>query len=70
MSAIVNRPVRTAAQSTVAFAVVEFTDSFNIISMDERQYGAAVVILTIVFSWVQVLVENKLNIGFLRTSDE
>lgn len=69
MSAVVNRPVRTAAQSTVAFAVVEFTDSFDIIGMDERQYGAAVVILTIVFSWAQVLIENWFNIGVLREDE-
>lgn len=62
----VARPVRTAVQGSAAFAVTEFLDSFGIVSMDERQYGAMAVILTIVFSWAQALGENFLGKGLLR----
>lgn len=69
MSAVVNRPVRTAAQGSVAFALVEFVDAF-FYDMSERQYGALVAMLVIVFSWLQVLLENQFNVGVLRDDNE
>jgi hypothetical protein len=66
VSQSVARPVRTTVQGGAAFAVTEFIDAFGIVQMDERQYGACAVILTIVFSWAQTLIENGLGKGFLR----
>lgn len=67
--ASVGRPVRTAVQGTVAYALVEFVDAFAF-DMSERQYGAAVVLLTLVLSWVQVLVEDFTGKALLRDADE
>lgn len=65
-SQAVARPVRTAVQGGLGFAVTEFIDAFGIYDMDERQYGACAVILTVVFSGAQTLVENLWGKGFLR----
>lgn len=60
----VARPARTAGQGTLSLALVEFLDAF-IYSMNEQQYGAAVVLLTIIFSWLMAFVENKLGLQVL-----
>lgn len=62
----VSRPTRTAVQGGIAFAITELLDSFNILPMDERQYAALLLLLTIVLGAVQVAAENRLGKGFLR----
>jgi hypothetical protein len=64
--AVVARPARTAVQGSAAFAVTELLDSFSILPMDERQYGAVLLILTIVFGAIQIAVENHIGKGLLR----
>lgn len=64
-SAAITRPARTAIQATPAFAVTEFVDAF-LYDMTDRQYGAAVVLLTLVIGWAQTLVENRTGRGLLR----
>ena len=62
---VVSRPVRSAAQGSVAWIAVELIDSF-FYNMDERQYGVLVAAFTVIFGWIQVLVENKWGKAFLR----
>lgn len=59
------RPTRTLVQAAPAGALTEFTDVF-IYDMNDRQYAALVVVLTLLFGWGQVLVENAKGVGFLR----
>ena len=66
VSQAVTRPARTAVQGGVAFGVTELLDSFNILPMDDRQYGAVLLLLTIVLGAAQAAVENYLGHGFLR----
>lgn len=61
----VARPLRTGVQAVPAYALVEFVDAF-IHDMTERQYAAAVVLLTMVISLIQTTVENGLGKAFLR----
>lgn len=65
MSESINRASRTVVQGTVAGALVEFTDAF-IYDMSDRQYGAAIVLLTMLISYVQTFVEDKKGAGLLR----
>lgn len=67
---VIARPARTAPQAGVAFALVEFIDSF-INDLSEKQYGAAVSLLVILFAAVQVALERGIGTAFLRgtTSD-
>lgn len=65
----VARPVRGGAQAVVAFAIVEFWDSF-FQDLTEKQYGAAVGLLVIILSFTQVLVENWTGKAFLRRIPE
>lgn len=60
------RPARTAVQGTVAFALTEILDSFGLVEMNERQYGAVLLLLTIILSWAQTLAERALGKGLLR----
>ncbi|NUO57299.1 MAG: hypothetical protein HOV78_11585 [Hamadaea sp.] len=66
VSQAVTRPARTAVQGGLAFAITELLDSFGILPMDERQYAAVLLILTIVLGAVQAAVENRIGKGFLR----
>lgn len=59
------RPVRTATQGGAGWVATEFVDAF-LWNMSERQYGIAVVVLGTLIGWIQVLVENKVGVGFLR----
>lgn len=61
----VGRPVRTATQGGTAWLLVEFIDAF-LWNMDERQYGIAVALLTVVISYAQNLIENRAGVAFLR----
>ncbi len=65
ISDAVARPVRTATQGGLGWLIVEFIDAF-LWNMDERQYGAAVALLTVIISWVQTQVENRAGTAFLR----
>jgi len=65
ISEAVARPVRTAGQGTVAWLVTEGIDSF-LVDLDERQYGVAVGLLTVAFSFVQNVVENGWGKALLR----
>ena len=57
VSESVARPARTAIQAVPAGAITEFVDAF-IYDMSDRQYGAAVVLLTLLFGWAQAAFEN------------
>lgn len=59
------RPARTTPQAVVAFAIVEFIDSF-INNLTEQQYGAAVGLLVIILAGVQILIERGVGAAFLR----
>lgn len=65
VSEAIARPVRTGPQAVVAFAVVEFIDSF-INDLTEKQYGAAVGLLILILAGIQVLVENGLGKTIFR----
>jgi len=65
VSEVIARPTRTAVQATPSFAVTEFIDAF-LYDMSDRQYGALVVLLTLIVGLVQNAVENYSGKGFLR----
>jgi hypothetical protein len=65
MSESLNRASRTVVQGTVAGALVEFIDAFAY-DMSDRQYGAAIVLLTMTISYVQTFIEDKKGAGLLR----
>lgn len=65
MANSLRRPARTAIQGTAAYAVVDFIDAF-LRDLNEHQFAAAVVLLTLVIGWAQVLVENGLGKGLFR----
>ncbi len=69
VSDVVARPVRTAAQGGLAWVVTENVDAF-LYDMSDRQYGALLGLLIILFGWAQVLVENNLGKAFLRVIPE
>ncbi len=60
-----NRSVRTAVQAGVSGIIVEFVDAF-FYDLSDRQYGAAVALLTILLTYVQNLVEERRGAGLLR----
>lgn len=59
------RATRTAVQATPAWIITEMLDAF-LVDMTERQYGVLVLFLTMVISWAQALIENRLGTGLLR----
>lgn len=59
------RPVRTGVQLVGAGVVVEFIDAF-FADLSDKQYAALLGLLTVVFGFIQVLVEDRLGKGFLR----
>lgn len=59
------RAARTVVQMTPAAVIVELVDS-TFWDMDERQYAAIFAALTLVFAWVQVLIENKTGYALFR----
>jgi hypothetical protein len=63
---VVSRPVRAVPQGGAAWLIVEAVEAFNIYDFTDRQYGLAIVILTPVVAWAQVLIENRFGKGFLR----
>ena len=62
------RPLRTGPQGGLAWAVTEGFDAF-IVDMNDRQYGILVVLLTMLFSFLQASLENGLGKAFLRRLD-
>jgi len=70
VSTSVANPIRTGVQGGLAWAVTEGLDAFGIIPMDERQYGVSIVLLGVLFSFIQNVVENYLGKGFMRRVPE
>lgn len=66
LSTTIANPIRTGVQGGAAWGITEILDSFNILPMDERQYVAVLLLLTLVISAVQNGVENWKGVGFLR----
>ena len=66
ISTAIANPIRTGVQGGVAWVVTEILDSFSILAMDERQYAAVLLALTLIVGFVQNAVENAKGIGFLR----
>jgi len=56
---------RTAIQAGPAWVVVENIDAF-VYDLSDRQFGALVALLLIVFSYVQVVIENYAGRALLR----
>lgn len=67
VSTTVANPIRTGVQGGAAWVVTEILDSFEIIAMDERQYGAVIVGLAMLFAAIQNATENYLGKAILRT---
>lgn len=65
ISEAVARPLRTAPQGGAAWALTEGIDAF-LWDMNDRQYGILVVLLTMVFSFIQVAIEDGISKAFLR----
>lgn len=65
MSETGNRSVRTAVQSGFAGISVELVDAF-FYDMTDRQYGALVAFLVVIYAFVQNLVESRTGTGLLR----
>lgn len=66
VSEAVARPVRTAVQAAPAWVITEFVDAW-LFDMDERQFGVLVLLLTMLFAWIQAAIENAKGVGFLRS---
>lgn len=62
VSEAIARPARTAIQAVPAGAITEFVDAF-LYDMTDRQYGALVVLLTLLFGWGQAAFENYRGAG-------
>ncbi len=65
----VARPVRTLGQLTASAVFTEFIDAF-LYDMSEKQYAALLGLLTILFTWLQVIVENWRGKALLRNIPE
>lgn len=66
ISEAVARPLRTAPQGGAAWAFTEGIDAF-IYDMNDRQYGISIVLLTMLFSFIQTAIENGIGKAFLRS---
>lgn len=58
-------PTRTLIQAAPAAAIVEFIESF-FYDLSDQQYASLVVILTMVFGYIQALIENSTGKAILR----
>jgi len=65
ISDAVARPVRTTMQGGVGLILAQFVDAW-IYDMNDVQMGSLVALLTIVLSWVQPLVEDRIGTGLMR----
>lgn len=61
----VARPARTAGQGGLAYAIVETLDAFGA-EFTTRQYGALVLLGTIIVGFLQVVLEDRLGVALLR----
>jgi hypothetical protein len=60
------RPLRTAPQGGLAWALTEGIDAF-VYDLSQQQYGIALVLLTMLFSFLQTAIEQGIGKAFLRT---
>ena len=58
-------PTRTLLQAGPSYAIIEFLDAF-LWDMNDRQYAAAVVLLTMLIGFVQAAIENSTGKALLR----
>lgn len=58
-------PTRTLIQAGPSYAIVEGIDAF-LYNMNDRQYAALVVLLTMLLGFVQASVENGIGKAILR----
>lgn len=65
ISTAIANPIRTGVQIVPAAAITEFIDAF-FVNMNDRQYAALMVLLTLVISVCQNVYENYKGVGFLR----
>lgn len=65
VNSAVARTARTAIQGGPAWAIVEGIDAF-FYDFNDRQFGIAVILLTMLISFIQNTVENGLGKGLLR----
>lgn len=61
----VARTARTGIQAAPAWAVVEGIDAF-FYDLNDRQFGIAVILLTMLFSFIQNTIENGIGKGLFR----
>lgn len=66
LSTTIANPIRTGVQGGVAWGITEILDSFAILPMDERQYAAVLLVLTMVVGAIQNGLENWKGVAFLR----
>lgn len=67
----VARPVRGGVQGGAAFLVVEAIEAFEIFDFTERQFGVTILVLSLVFSFIQNVLENKgLIAAFLKRAPQ
>lgn len=59
------RPARTAMQATPAWIITEFVDAW-FYDMNDRQFSVTVLALTMVFSSLHALIEDRVGKGILR----
>lgn len=65
------RPVRGAAQSGIGFVLTDLLDEFTVWNPSTRQYGLAVLVLSVLASAAQNFAENKGWVkAFLRSVPE
>lgn len=62
------RTVRTAIQASPALAIVEGIDAWYY-DMNDRQYGVSVILLTMLFSFLQTTYEDYKGRALLRESN-
>lgn len=65
VSESVARAGRTAPQGGLAWAISEGIDAF-FYDMSDRQYGVLIVLLTMLFAFIQSAIENGIGRAFLR----
>ena len=65
VNSAVARATRTGIQGTPAWALTEGIDAF-LVDLSDRQYGIAVVLLTILISFIQNTIENGFGKAILR----
>ncbi len=61
----VARPGRTLMQASPAFAVTEGIDAW-VYDMNDRQYGVTIILLTMLFSFIQTAYEDYKGRAVLR----